>query len=229
MNPVDFQGLRLLRKKGRKRLTVFVLADNVIEVRAPLRTSDRVVREFLLQAAPWIRQKLQANQERPSAARLRYVHGEKIPWQGKEILLHVLPGIRQSRLTDESLTVHARNALIAKKKVAAVYSKHGEKIFQETVSRFAPIVGKHPARISVRGMKSRWGSCSHTGSLSLNWKILAAPQYVIDYLIVHELCHLIHANHSSRFWAEVERVLPEYKEGRKFLKDHGSSILIRFD
>lgn len=82
------------------------------------------------------------------------------------------------------------------------------------------------SRISVREQKTRWGSCSSKGTLSFNWKLMLAPPAILDYVIVHELCHLAHMNHSERFWSSVAAVLPDYKERRKWLKEHGNELTL---
>ena len=98
-------------------------------------------------------------------------------------------------------------------------------VFQERVNYYAPIVGVTFGRITIRNQKSRWGSCSAKGNLNFNVALMRAPLEVLDYVVVHELCHRIELNHSARFWKEVERVLPNYKEQEKWLKEHGKKIL----
>ena len=95
------------------------------------------------------------------------------------------------------------------------------------VEIFARLAGVSYGRITIRNQKSRWGSCSSRGNLNFNCLLMLAPPKVADYVIVHELCHRIEMNHSARFWAEVERVMPDYRVPRKWLKDHGSGIMAR--
>lgn len=99
--------------------------------------------------------------------------------------------------------------------------------FSQRVAHFAPLVGVQPQALSVRAQHSRWGSCSSKGSLSLNALLMLAPEAVRDYVVVHELCHLKEMNHSARFWAEVERVLPDYRTWRDWLKVNGHALLQR--
>lgn len=82
-------------------------------------------------------------------------------------------------------------------------------------------------KITIRNQKTRWGSCSSRGNLNFNCLLMLAPKEVTDYVIVHELCHLKEMNHSEKFWKEVEKVLPDYKERRKWLKEHGNDIIRR--
>ena len=95
------------------------------------------------------------------------------------------------------------------------------------VARFAALVGITYGRITIRAQKSRWGSCSGKGNLNFNCLLMLCPEDVRDYVVVHELCHRKELNHSPRFWAEVEKVLPGYRVQRKWLKDNGGAIIRR--
>lgn len=95
------------------------------------------------------------------------------------------------------------------------------------VSFYAREIGVNYGRITIRNQKSRWGSCSSEGNLNFNCLLMLTPAEVIDYVVVHELCHRLEMNHSRYFWAEVERILPDYKKRRKWLKDNGDKIMRR--
>ena len=95
------------------------------------------------------------------------------------------------------------------------------------VAHFAPLIGVTYGRITIRNQRTRWGSCSSRGNLNFNCLLMLTPPEVIDYVVVHELCHRKEMNHSGRFWNEVARVLPGYAEQEKWLKTHGSEIMKR--
>ena len=95
------------------------------------------------------------------------------------------------------------------------------------VAYFAPIIGVTYQHITIRHQKTRFGSCSSKGNLNFNCLLMLAPWEVLDYVVVHELCHRRVMNHSSAFWAEVERYMPEYRSHRKWLKDHGGELIRR--
>jgi len=89
----------------------------------------------------------------------------------------------------------------------------------------APAIGVEPARVQIRDQRSRWGSCSTRGTLSFNWRLVLAPFDVLDYVVVHELCHLREPNHSSRFWKLVEQRRPDWRAQRDWLHEHGPELL----
>ena len=111
----------------------------------------------------------------------------------------------------------------------AELKKKAKRILPERVAYWAPLIGVRPGRIAVRCQKTRWGSCSAKGNLNFNCLLMLAPDGVIDSIVVHELCHLKHMNHSKRFYAEIEKVLPDYRQHQQWLKDNGEFLLARVD
>lgn len=109
----------------------------------------------------------------------------------------------------------------------AALKKAGRQRFAERAAFFAPLLGVRYGRIAVRCQKSKWGSCSAKGNLNFNCLLLLAPQEVLDYVVVHELCHLREMNHSERFWQYVAGVLPDFRERRRWLREHGAELMAR--
>lgn len=101
------------------------------------------------------------------------------------------------------------------------------KLIPQKVRYYALIIGVTYGRITIRNQRTRWGSCSGKGNLNFNCLLLLMPEEVLDYVVVHELCHRKEMNHSARFWEEVEKILPDYRQRRKWLKDNGGRIMDR--
>lgn len=106
-------------------------------------------------------------------------------------------------------------------------AKQAVRVIPQRVAHFASIVGVSYGRIAIRSQHTRWGSCSAKGNLNFNCLLMLTPPEVLDYVVVHELCHRKELNHSSKFWAEVEKVCPDYDRHRKWLKDNGGNLIRR--
>jgi len=109
---------------------------------------------------------------------------------------------------------------MVKKTIEQFYKKKATEITHDRLQHFSYLHGFSYNRVTLKNQKTRWGSCSSSGNLNFNWRLSMAPIEVIDYVIVHELCHLKQMNHSSRFWSLVESILPNYKETRKWLAEN---------
>lgn len=114
----------------------------------------------------------------------------------------------------------------SEKRLEAIYRDAAREYFPKRVSYFSHVLGVNYGKITIRDQKTRWGSCSSKGNLSFNWRLILAPPNVLDYVVVHELCHRKEMNHSQRFWALVESVMPEYREYRKWLKENGNKLTL---
>lgn len=119
---------------------------------------------------------------------------------------------------DKCYTPEQRSALEKR------YREAAKEYFPQRAAYYAYLLGVSYDRIRIAGQKTRWGSCSSNKTLSFNWKLMLAPPKVLDYVVVHEICHLREMNHSPRFWALVESLMPDYKQQRKWLKENGHTL-----
>ena len=144
-----------------------------------------------------------------SQRRVEAFVAEKTPWIMKKLQNVSAPEEKLSEADLKALTEQAKVML------------------WEKLKYFAPLVGVDYGRVTVRHQKTRWGSCSSKGNLNFNCLLVLAPSQVQDYVIVHELCHRKHLNHSAQFWSLVETILPDYADSRKWLKKNGNSLIGR--
>ncbi len=152
-----------------------------------------------------------------SEEQIRRLLSEKRHW----LITHYLEAKeRTARRPVSDLTDSQRTALEKR------YIEAAREYFPKRVTYFLPLTGGCFQRITIRDQKTRWGSCSARGTLSFNWRLMLAPPAVLDYVVVHELCHLTHMNHSAAFWALVESVCPDYRIHRKWLKEHGQELVL---
>ena len=147
--------------------------------------------------------------KRVSKREILRVLKEKDPWIRKHLELMRLrqleaPEHEEPLLTDREIRELKKRAL---------------EVIPDRVAYYAEKIGVSYGRISIRHQKTRWGSCSSKGNLNFNCVLMKAPPEVLDYVIVHELCHRKEMNHSPRFWAEVEKILPDYRTAREWLKN----------
>ena len=152
-----------------------------------------------------------------SVSEINKLIGEKSDWIHKHLQKMSDRQKNKAEAPSQELTAQDIKLLITRAK----------RIIPQRVRYYADIMGVTYGRITIRMQKSRWGSCSSKGNLNFNCLLMRTPDEIIDYVVVHELCHLKEMNHSPRFWAEVEKIFPDYKERRKWLKDHGNDIMTK--
>jgi len=114
----------------------------------------------------------------------------------------------------------------AEAKMIYWYKEKAIEVIAESANHYSQISGWKFKTINITSAQGRWGSCSSTGSINFTWKLIMAPLEIVDYVVVHELAHIAEKNHSSRFWNKVQSILPDYKARRKWLKDHGKTLIL---
>lgn len=206
----------------RKTLGIHVYPDARVVVRAPLHADPALIAEHVRGRAAWILKHVrQFEQQPPADPEPRYVDGATARYLGATYTLRVETSrLERAQFDGDHLVVSARDPA----NVAAVldrwYRRQAERVFAERLKACFPRVEKwgvaYPP-LKIRAMKTRWGSCSSKGSVSLNLRLIHEPLDLIDYVVLHELCHLKELNHSPRFWKLMDSVLPDWRERRKRL------------
>ena len=221
--PVD----RIIRSK-RKTLALIVKPDGSVLVRAPLRTPDALIQEFVEKNTGWIeKQQAKALPTLPAAHR-QYVPGETFLYLGVPYRLEIVEG----HASREPLRLDGEFKLAASRQIQAAlvferwYRKRAKQIVPARVEFFARQYDFSYKRVGITSARTRWGSCSAAGSLSFSWRLILAPLAVVDYVVIHELVHTVFHNHSKQFWQSVETLLPDFQAHRRWLRENGRYILM---
>ena len=215
-----------VKRTNRKKSASITLVGGIVKITVPKFMSDYTVRELIKKRTSWINIKLKEQSLKPPIIKKNYISGELFPYLGKNFKLKVINGERASiKLVGGYLVIKLQKNEIniknsAKFLLQSWYKKHAEDQSIKKTNHFSKIVGVTPKSISIKNYKSRWGSCSIDGELSYNWRIILAPHHIVDYVVVHELCHLLEHNHSPRYWQHVENYFPEWKNSRNWLRQN---------
>jgi len=223
---VDFQLKQSYRIRG---IRLEIRHDTGLTVVVPRGYKQAQVEDILEKKAGWILRHLPGrNAVQMPLFKKEVDHGEKISYMGKNVELIIMNnGSKTSsvELQDHRLYINLNGR---QGSIAALlekwYRSQAELVFTQKADSYKEVMGIKYNQILIRGQKTRWGSASPSGNLSLNWKLLLAPEPVINYVIIHELAHLKHMNHSQRFWDFVSRFCADWKKYRKWLATHEDEL-----
>jgi hypothetical protein len=215
--PMEFDIIR----SRRKTLAVEITKDGEVLVRAPLRIARREVLAFVHQNSGWIARKLdQVRARKGQITPLRFRDGESFPFLGEPHRLHFVAGTDYLRNQEGEFHLGIDLSARAGELFRTWYRARAREILEDRVAHFALQTGVACRSIRITDARERWGSCTAAGTLNFAWRLVMAPPPVIDYVVVHELVHLVEMNHSRRFWERLGHILPDYAERRKWLRDN---------
>lgn len=221
-----------LRVSGRaRRVRLVIQPGGALEVVAPPGAPIARVEAALREHEAWIiRTRARLEGIAPLAPPAPLVEGRLLPCAGRELRLSLRVGAReghfQARLVGDHLTLtlpHDDEAL-ARAALERWYRRRAQTVIAERLAHWNVHYGYTWTRVAIKEQKTRWGSCSRRGSLNFNWRLLLAPLPVLDYVVIHELCHLKEPNHAPRFWALVAHTCPDHREWRAWLRQHGHEL-----
>jgi len=197
----------------RKKLAIHIDTIGRITVKAPKNTSEDIIINAVRQNEKWIQDKLEEILKLKKSLEIRsYDEQGKFLYLGKEYFLHEL--IDTEGLSEEAL----------KGNLNKFYRTQCKKIIEQRIQIYQEQLGVKPKVVEFGDYKSQWGSCNTNKRIAFNYRLIMAPLEAIDYVIVHELCHLLHMNHDRSFWRRVGSILPDYKERQKFLAINGRRL-----
>jgi predicted metal-dependent hydrolase len=211
-----------IRRSARAR-RVRVTVDNAgaVEVVLPRRAGEREAAAAVRELRPWIERRVaEVAQTRAVVA----ARGDTVPYLGRTLHLVPQPGrVRAHRRADQ-LIVPAGDA--RDRAIEAFYRRAAYAEIEPRLDLACAETGTTYARLTIRGQRTRWASCSRTGTMSFNWRLLLAPEPVLDYVVWHEVCHLEVMDHSERFWGLLAQRWPQYREHARWLRRHGSTLVL---
>ncbi len=219
---IDGSEIRYEFKRSYRRSVVAkIRRDGVIEVKAPLLYRESDMLSFLNQHRRWVFNHLDRLQNTDNQQK-KYISGEIHYYLGEKYTLQVVESNKNSvRIEGNSLIVSSKSPEIVEKLLNNWYRNQAKKVFAELLP---PIIGKFrkyhvaPTKISIRDMRSRWGSCSRKGNISLNMQLIKLNENCIRQVMVHEMCHLVYFNHQAGFHALMDEMMPDWKLWKKDLK-----------
>jgi len=232
---IDSNGFiaEIKRTKRIKSATITVEEGNVCVV-VPQQLEHERITKLLKEKNRWIKEKIALHREAQPKSTKQFVSGESFSYLGRNYRLKVQQGslgnegYQPIKLINGRFTITLRagtdNPDLIQDSLFSWYKQHAEIKLTEKVKRYAKMIGVEFNSVGLKTYKSRWGSCSVEGDITFNWKIIMAPNRIVDYVVAHELCHLIHHDHSPKFWREVERIMPNYAECKEWLKINGAGL-----
>ncbi|HMT94466.1 SprT family zinc-dependent metalloprotease [uncultured Thiothrix sp.] len=221
----------LLPGSPRKTTDIVIERDGTVTVRPPEHYTPEQVDTVVDSKRLWIYRNLAEWRYLNASAVVRsWVNGESFLYLGRTYRLALVADQAQDLLLKDGRfclhrpIIETGGVEAAKQAFEHYYTQKGQQRFQERVGYYVPKVGVSASLIKVKDMGFRWASCGGNGQLNFHWKCMMAPPKVIDYIVVHELCHLHHQHHDDAFWNEVDKILPDYCERKEWLKKYGASL-----
>lgn len=219
---------RLIRSRRRKKtLSVQVDRHGRVLVRVPFLTPQADIDGFLNEKKQWLDRvvgRQRRSRERPARS---FLPGDRFPYLGENYVLRV----RDRNDSEGALTFTGHEFLLGQDDLKGArvlfqlwYRQQAQAHLEQRVRRFGGRLGLFPRGVAVSSARSRWGSCSPDDRLRFSWRLIMAPPEIVDYVVVHELCHMKFRNHSRDYWELVGQVLPDHRQRRAWLRDHGHRL-----
>ena len=215
-----------VKRTDRKKTASIKIDEGSVKVTVPKSVSSSRIRELISKREGWIKAKLNQQISIKSKKKIKYIDGEVVPYLGRDYRLKFINGDSLSlKMKSGSFVITIPKGQKPEQKVIKNllvdwYKKYAKIHLEEKTKKFSETMNVNPKSIVIKNYKSRWGSCSSKGELSFNWRIILTPQWIVDYIVVHELCHLLEFNHSPKYWSHVKRYIPNWKDCRNWLKEN---------
>jgi predicted metal-dependent hydrolase len=216
-DPLEF---RVRRSPRARRVRVSVDGSGEVEVVLPRRAPERAAAQAVRELAPWIERRRRTLAR--AAAEIARPAGT-VPYLGRDLRLMPQPGRERVHRRGDELLVPKRDAAAA---IERWYRRQARAEVAPRLDAATARAGTRYTGLTIRGQKTRWASCSTSGHMSFNWRLLLAPEAVLDYVVEHEVCHLELMDHSPRFWALLESRVPDWREHARWLRRYGPTLVL---
>lgn len=214
---------RVRRSDRARRVRVRVDEAHGVEVVLPRRTAEREAAAAVRQLRPWIERRMaELEQTRAQVA----ARGATVPYLGETLRLRHEPGRTRVHRRGDELLVPAADGAATRDALERWYRRRAHEEIAPRLDRATALAGSYYTRLTIRGQRTRWASCSTNGGMSFNWRLLLAPAPVLDYVVWHEVCHLDVMDHSPRFWALLAARWPDYRAHSAWLRRHGGTLVL---
>jgi len=209
---------RNIYRSKRKTLALFVDLHGNLIVKAPLRLPEGKIFDFVKLKRDWILARQHQILQNSYINRNVVTHNSFL-FLGQEVMPMISKNSKQITKQDGVMMIPAKfHGEQVLKKVERWFKQQAEVILNERVRYFSNRLNMQPSAVAINNNKTRWGSCSSSRKINLNWRAVMLPPYLFDYIVVHEFCHMLEFNHTKNFWAIVETILPDWRVLRKHLK-----------
>jgi predicted metal-dependent hydrolase len=218
-------------KSSRRKTMALKVTHKGVSIHIPSMLPIVIAETFIERKTPWIQKKLQQQSQQQLLAR-QFTDNETFFFLGEPYALRLVQEntIATVNKTQQHIVFHGRLNRLSKKAIRSTlicwYKQHAEQYLNSRTAWFSNKTGLTPRSITIKTYKARWGSCNSHLDIQFNWKLIQAPPDIIDYVIIHELCHIQHHNHSPAFWQVVEKYYPDFKLARIWLKNNGHKLKI---
>ncbi|OIP23290.1 M48 family peptidase [bacterium CG_4_10_14_0_2_um_filter_33_32] len=205
----------------RKTVALIIETDGTLSIRAPRRLGVEKIKAIVKQKKNWILKKVKEKEKRKRFIPKQFTEGEKFLYLGREYELNFVDARLRNVIFQDEFIVPVLKPAVLKKMLEKWYIARAKQVIQERVKVYSDKIGVIFSKLRFSKAKSRWGSCSSKKTLSFNWRLIMAPLEIIDYVVIHELVHILEMNHSKKFWKKMEEFSPGCKRSKKWLKDYG--------
>ena len=219
------------RSSRRRSIELRITRGSLVRILCPLGLTDTQIADFVRAREAWIQSKLSLNKKRAETPVPQFEHGSCWQYRGRTVSLELSLGSNSVVLESDRLRVQSRKMGVRYLRTVLKdwFIREAETLLTNRTQHFADCLGVEPSKIQLRQYRAMWGRCNSRHEIAYDWRIIMAPDSVVDYLVIHELCHLAHFDHSPHFWRLVRSLQPTYQKSVAWLRSNAHWIKQTFE